>query len=150
MTTYHLLIIADSTIDHTTRFFKIGVGNNFTDNLRLKALQVLANHYNWFFAPYSHEVADFMLRVAQSLSVRPDELNCRFVGIRRFMVAWTRFRKLHPANNYPQEKPTSSKKTNRNRLNKPPQAVLQAAECVRRNKPKSFSKDFCIYLDDNL
>lgn len=146
MTTSYLLIVAGDVIDYTTLFCRIKVGSSDADQARLHALRVLASQQNWYFAKYTHNTSDFMLRISLSLSVMPDELNIISLPIAKFLSAWKKFRQHQSADRFP----TSSKQFSRRQAHHQrvtsPKGVLQHAESVRRIKPKSFLKDFYAYL----
>lgn len=148
MTTYFLLIIAGNTIDEHSRFYKIKVGSTAADKAGVHALKVLASSRQWYFAPYTHGSADFLLRVAISLSRMPDDLNMTIVPVRTFLHAWKEFSKTDVSHSGTvNQEPTSSKRAHHQRK-RLPQAVLQRAECVRRSKPQSVETDFTEYLNN--
>lgn len=146
MTKFYLLIIAGKVIDEQSRFYKIAIGSGAADAPRLHALKVLASSQNWYFRPYTHEVAEFLLRVAISMSRMPDELLGGVITAEKFLSAWKKFSKLQCSGQHPINKPTSGRKQALNQRFKPPKQVLQTAECVARSKPKFRQIHFIEYL----
>lgn len=150
MTHYYLLIVAGEEIDETTRFFKIAVGSGAADVAGILALKALAAAHHWYFAKYSHETTDFLLKISLSLSRQPDDLNMTRLPIRKFLSAWKKFCKM-------QEQPSSSsqeaserrKKRDFSAKNVPPR-VIQHAEARVRNKPKLIVVEFYRYLNSVL
>ena len=77
--------MAGDTIDETTRFYAIFVGQNKNDTKALYTLQLIAEDNNWFFEKYDHKTADFLLSISLSLGIRPDKLKMRYLKVAVFM-----------------------------------------------------------------
>lgn len=147
MTTYYLLICAADTVNEDTRFFKIAAGSSAIDATRIHALRLLASSQGWYFAQYSHNTADFLLKISLSLRKMPDDLNFRHLRVGQFLSAWKSFSQAQCSGNKPDRKTTESHKQARRKTFNVPDHVIHHAESVRRTKPKSLHKDFMDYLN---
>lgn len=147
MTTYYLLICAADTVNEDTRFFKITAGSSAIDATRIHALRLLASSQGWYFAQYSHNTADFLLKISLSLRKMPDDLNFRHLRVGQFLSAWKSFSQAQCSGNKPDRKTTESHKQARRKTFNVPDHVIHHAESVRRTKPKSLHKDFMDYLN---
>lgn len=147
MTTYYLLICAADTVNEDTRFFKIAAGSSAIDATRIHALRMLASSQGWYFAKYTHDTADFLLKISLSLRKMPDDLNFRHLRVGQFLSAWKSFSQSQCSGNKPDRKTTESRKQARRKAFNVPDNVIQHAESVRRTKPKSLHLDFMVYLN---
>ena len=147
MTTYYLLICAADTVNEDTRFFKIAAGSSAIDATRIHALRLLASSQGWYFAQYTHDTADFLLKISLSLRKMPDDLNFRHLRVGQFLSAWKSFSQAQCSGNKPDRKTTESHKQARRKTFNVPDHVIHHAESVRRTKPKSLHKDFMDYLN---
>ena len=147
MTTYYLLICAADIVNEDTRFFKIAAGSSAIDATRIHALRLLASSQGWYFAQYSHNTADFLLKISLSLRKMPDDLNFRHLRVGQFLSAWKSFSQAQCSGNKPDRKTTESHKQARRKTFNVPDHVIHHAESVRRTKPKSLHKDFMDYLN---
>ena len=147
MTTYYLLICAADIINEDTRFFKIAAGTSAIDATRIHALRLLASSQGWYFAQYTHDTADFLLKISLSLRKMPDDLNFRHLRVGQFLSAWKSFSQAQCSGNKPDRKTTESHKQARRKTFNVPDHVIHHAESVRRTKPKSLHKDFMDYLN---
>lgn len=147
MTTYYLLICAADIINEDTRFFKIAAGTSAIEATRVHALRLLASSQGWYFAQYSHNTADFLLKISLSLRKMPDDLNFRHLRVGQFLSAWKSFSQAQCSGNKPDRKTTESHKQARRKTFNVPDHVIHHAESVRRTKPKSLHKDFMDYLN---
>lgn len=146
MVSIYLLIISGDVIDETSSFFKIKVGSGAADTAQFHALRVLAAQRNWYFAPYNHESADFLDKIAVSLAKTPDRLGIKTMTVKDFLKAWKDYsNKLSDGIRMMKQLRVSHQKA-LNKRQKPPKEVIQHAESVRRIKPKSLLIDFKAYI----
>lgn len=147
MTTYYLLICAADTVNEDTRFFKIAAGSSAIDATRIQALRLLASSQGWYFAQYSHDTTDFLLKISLSLRKMPDDLNFRHLRVGQFLSAWKSFSQAQCSGNKPTKKTTENRKQAHRRAFNIPDHVIRKAESVRRTKPRSMHLDFMDYLN---
>lgn len=150
MLRYYLLIIAGSVIDDDTLYFKISVGDNKADQMNVHVLKVLAAENGWYFSQYDHKTSDFLLQIALSQAMMPDDLEIRQMKLQKFLHAWLTFCK---ANNFPKKDAARSPVSNHQAHRKPifsQVSVLRHAESVTRSKPKFLLQDFKRYLTSKL
>lgn len=67
MTHYHLLIVAGRTIDLTTKFYYVGVGNNTQSDRDYLFLTSWSVTHGYYFERMTKDVADFLMRLIDSL-----------------------------------------------------------------------------------
>lgn len=150
MLRYYLLIIAGRVIDDDTLYFKISVGDNKADQMNVHVLKVLAAENGWYFSQYDHKTSDFLLQIALSQAMMPDDLELRQMKLQKFLHAWLTFCK---ANNVPKNNAARSQ-VNHHRAHRQPKishvSVLRHAESVTRSKPKFLLQDFRRYLTTKL
>lgn len=150
MLRYYLLIIAGRVIDDDTLYFKISVGVNKADQMNVHVLKVLAAENGWYFNQYDHNTSDFLLQIALSQAIMPDDLEIRNMKLQNFLHAWLTFCK---ANNVPKKDATRSKVSHQRAQRQPKishVSVLRHAESVTRSKPKFLLQDFRRYLTSKL
>lgn len=150
MTHYYLLIVAGEEIDETTRFFKIAVGSGAADVAGIPAMKALAAAHHWYFAKYSHETTDFLLKISLSLSRQPDDLNMTHLPIRKFLSAWKKFCKMQERPSSSSQEASHGRKKRDFSAKKVPPRVIQHAEARVRNKPKLIVVEFYRYLNSVL
>lgn len=150
MLRYYLLIIAGRVIDDDTLYFKISVGDNKADQMNVHVLKVLAAENGWYFNQYDHKTSDFLLQIALSQAMMPDDLEIRQMKLQKFLHAWLTFCK---ANNVP-KKDAARSQVSHQRAHRQPKisqiSVLRHAECGTRSKPKFLLKDFKHYITSKL
>jgi len=146
MTRIYLLIIAGTVINHSSGFFKITLGESAEDVARKHALAKLATQHNWFFSQYDNKASDFLLKIALSLDVLPDELGIVHVSGRKFMAAYKKFTKPQQAQQQTDNKQASGKRKASRQAAGLPKNVIRHAECVTRTKPKFVLTEFINYL----
>lgn len=150
MLRYYLLIIAGRVIDDDTLYFKISVGSNRADQMNVHVLKVLAAENGWYFNQYDHNTSDFLLQIALSQAIMPDDLEIRNMKLQNFLHAWLTFCK---ANNVP-KKDAARSLVSHQRAHRQPKIshvyVLRHAESVERSKPKFLLQDFRRYLTSKL
>lgn len=150
MLRYYLLIIAGRVIDDDTLYFKISVGVNKADQMNVHVLKVLAAENGWYFNQYDHNTSDFLLQIALSQAIMPDDLEIRNMKLQNFLHAWLTFCK---ANNVP-KKDAARSQVSHQRAQRQPKishvSVLRHAESVTRSKPKFLLQDFRRYLTSKL
>lgn len=150
MLRYYLLIIAGRVIDDDTLYFKISVGDNKADQMNVHVLKVLAAENGWYFNQYDHNTSDFLLQIALSQAIMPNDLEIRYMKLQNFLHAWLTFCK---ANNVPKKDAARSRVSNQ-RAHRQPKishvSVLRHAESVTRSKPKLLLQDFRRYLTSKL
>lgn len=150
MLRYYLLIIAGRVIDDDTLYFKISVGDNKAGQMNVHVLKVLAAENGWYFSQYDHKTSDFLLQIALSQAMMPDDLEIRQMKLQKFLHAWLTFCK---ANNVPKKDAAHSPVSNHQAHRKPKisqVSVLRHAESVTRSKPKFLLQDFKRYLTSKL
>lgn len=79
MKRYYILITAESIIDHTSVFYKVAIGSSAAGQHDLQFLQAFAAQRGYYFAMYSHDVATFIIRIAQSLEMKVCDLPFKVV-----------------------------------------------------------------------
>lgn len=150
MLRYYLLIIAGRVIDDDTLYFKISVGDNKADQMNVHVLKVLAAENGWYFNQYDHKTSDFLLQIALSQAMMPDDLEIRQMKLQMFLHTWLTFCK---ANNVPR-KDAAHSQVSHQRAHRQPKisqiSVLRHAESGKRIKPKFLLKDFKHYLTSKL
>lgn len=150
MLRYYLLIIAGRVIDDNTLYFKISVGDNKADQMNVHVLKVLAAENGWYLNQYDHNTSDFLLQIALSQAIMPDDLEIRNMKLQNFLHAWLTFCK---ANNVP-KKDAAHSQVKHQRAQRQPKishlSVLRHAESVTRSKPKFLLQDFRRYLTSKL
>lgn len=150
MLRYYLLIIAGRVIDDDTLYFKISVGDNKADLMNVHVLKVLAAENGWYFNQYDHKTSDFLLQIALSQAMMPDDLEIRQMKLQKFLHAWLTFCK---ANNVP-KKDAARSQVSHQRAHRQPKisqiSVLRHAESGTRIKPKFLLQDFKRYLTSKL
>lgn len=67
MTHYYLYIQAGQTIDSSTSFFKVGVGESDAQIWKRAWLQAYAHEHGHFFVIWSPDAVDFMIKCQKSI-----------------------------------------------------------------------------------
>lgn len=80
MTHYHLYINAGALVDETSVVYKVGIGTSKQANQDYLFLTAYAVEHGHYFALWSNESVEFLLRIQQS--VAPVELYPRLISAR--------------------------------------------------------------------
>ena len=67
---YYLMIAAETIIDGSAKFYKIGVGDTKRDRAALAKLKEFADAKGYYFSLYNQDTAEFLYKIAQSLGVQ--------------------------------------------------------------------------------
>lgn len=89
MTHYHLYIVAGNILDETAQFYSVAVGQSVQGQRDHKFLEHYAAQHGHFYAIWSVDVDEFLLKVKKSLpshSVQPRMISARDL-VRSFKTA---------------------------------------------------------------
>lgn len=141
MTKLYMLIIAEDTITTSSRFYYVQVGETHKDSVLLSTLSILANSRNWYFKERSSETANFLIKIANSLSIKVYDLNIIKIKISKFLK---QFREVGISTKDDAESREAAQMLALIRPSTYFQrnlSVLRRAEAEKRKKPKSVLMD---------
>lgn len=141
MTKLYVLIVAEENITTSSRFYYVEVGKTHKDGVLLQSLSLLAKSRNWYLKKRSSETATFLMKIAQSLSVKMYDLSIIKIKISKLIK---QIREVGISSNDDAE---SREAAQMRALIRPSTyfqrnlSVLRRAEAEKRKKPKSVLMD---------
>lgn len=134
----YVLIVTEGCISLDTHFYKIYVGVSAREQMELKSLYLLSECRNWYFQKQDSGTADFLNKIAKSLSVSVIDLPTAHFSITDFM---RHFRKENTVPTIPAKSREAARMREMLRPStywQRKHAVIRHAEALKRNKPKSM------------